>query len=75
MLGAGLVIIQPSSGKVLLCCKSKRRRWFLPTGRKDVGESIEQAALREVYEEIRKSDTGLPTEQDYVSHLLDIDEA
>jgi len=26
-------------------------RWFLPKGRKDLGESIEQAALREAYEE------------------------
>ncbi|PCH43131.1 hypothetical protein WOLCODRAFT_121539 [Wolfiporia cocos MD-104 SS10] len=49
LLGAGMVILQPSSGKVLLCCEGER--WFLPKGRKDVGESLEQAALREAYEE------------------------
>ena len=27
--------------------------WFLPKGRKDVGESLEDTALREGYEEVR----------------------
>jgi 8-oxo-dGTP pyrophosphatase MutT (NUDIX family) len=30
----------------------KEKRWFLPRGRKDIGESLEQAALREAYEEV-----------------------
>ena len=51
MLGAGAVIIQPSSGKVVIVQDGDR--WFLPKGRKDLGESIEQAALREAYEEVR----------------------
>jgi len=51
MIGAGMVIIQPSSGKVVLLYESKRRYWFLPKGRKDRGESLEQTALREAYEE------------------------
>ena len=51
MLGAGAVIIQPSSGKVVIV--QEGNYWFLPKGRKDLGESIEQAALREAYEEVR----------------------
>jgi 8-oxo-dGTP pyrophosphatase MutT (NUDIX family) len=50
MLGAGAVIIQPSSGKVVIV--QDGTSWFLPKGRKDLGESIEQAALREAYEEV-----------------------
>ena len=50
MLGAGAVIIQPSSGKVVIVQDDDRR--FLPKGRKDLGESIEHAALREAYEEV-----------------------
>jgi len=49
MLGAGVVIIQPSSGKVVIVQDGDH--WFLPKGRKDLGESIEHAALREAYEE------------------------
>ena len=51
MLGAGAVIIQPSSRKVVIVQDGDY--WFLPKGRKDLGESIEQAALREAYEEVR----------------------
>ena len=51
MLGAGAVIIQPSSGKVVVVQDGDS--WFLPKGRKDLGESLEQAALREAYEEVR----------------------
>jgi 8-oxo-dGTP pyrophosphatase MutT (NUDIX family) len=52
MLGAGMVIIQPSTEKVLLVNETERHYWFLPRGRKDVGESLEQTALREAYEEV-----------------------
>lgn len=51
-LGAGTVIIQPSTAKVVLVT-DERERWFLPKGRKDKGESLEQTALREAYEEVR----------------------
>lgn len=53
MLGAGTVVIQPSSGKVVIVQDGDH--WFLPKGRKDLGESIEEAALREAYEEVRVS--------------------
>lgn len=52
ILGAGVVIIQPSTAKVVLVT-DQRKRWFLPKGRKDKGESLEQTALREAYEEVR----------------------
>ncbi|KAK7055501.1 Nudix hydrolase domain-containing protein [Favolaschia claudopus] len=51
LLGAGMVVIQPGSGKLVVVYESKKKYWFLPKGRKDVGESLEQAALREAYEE------------------------
>ena len=53
MLGAGMVIIQPSSAKLVLLYENRLKYWFLPKGRKDLGESLEQTALREAYEEVR----------------------
>jgi len=52
LLGAGMVIIQPETEKVVVIYDTERKTWFLPKGRKDVGESLEQAALREAYEEV-----------------------
>jgi len=51
VIGAGMVIIQQSTWKIVVVHDGRDRRWFLPKGRKDVGESIEAAALREGYEE------------------------
>ncbi|KAJ8508671.1 hypothetical protein ONZ45_g9078 [Pleurotus djamor] len=51
MLGVGLVILQPSSGKIVVCYDEKANHYFLPKGRKDLGEKPEEAALREGYEE------------------------
>lgn len=48
-----MAVIQPSSGKVLVVNDTKRGSWFLPRGRKDIGETLEQCALREAYEEVR----------------------
>jgi len=53
ILGAGVVIIQPSTSKIILVTDN-RERWFLPKGRKDKGESLEQTALREAYEEVNE---------------------
>lgn len=50
-LAAGCCMIQPSTKKVVLVYDSGTKRWFLPRGRKDVGETLEQAAFREGYEE------------------------
>ncbi|KAM5532514.1 hypothetical protein V8D89_013801 [Ganoderma adspersum] len=67
MLGAGMVIIQPSTKKVVVLSEKEEagdgrafRYWFLPKGRKDVGESLEQTALREAYEESGLRVTFLP---------------
>lgn len=53
MIGAGMVILQPSTSRVVIVHETRLNYWFLPKGRKDVGESMEQAALREAYEEVR----------------------
>ncbi len=50
-----MVIIQPSSHKIVVCYDSLRKTYFLPKGRKDIGESLEEAAVREAYEEVRLS--------------------
>ncbi|KAJ7271075.1 hypothetical protein C8J57DRAFT_1320612 [Mycena rebaudengoi] len=51
LLGAGMVVIQPSTRKIVVLYESQKKFWFLPKGRKDIGESLEQAALREAHEE------------------------
>jgi hypothetical protein len=54
VLAAGLCILQPATGRVVLVTtgdhKAKGGRWFLPRGRKDIGESLEETALREGHE-------------------------
>lgn len=52
LLGAGMVLIQEESQKVAVVYDTNAKNWFLPKGRKDVGESLEDAALREAYEEV-----------------------
>ncbi|KAF9484164.1 hypothetical protein BDN70DRAFT_798276 [Pholiota conissans] len=51
MLGAGMIIIQENTHKIVVVYETKKEYWFFPRGRKDVGESLETAALREGYEE------------------------
>ncbi|CAA7262029.1 unnamed protein product [Cyclocybe aegerita] len=51
MLGAGMVLIQRRTHKIVVVHETRKDYWFFPRGRKDVGESLEQAALREAYEE------------------------
>ncbi|KAA1474137.1 hypothetical protein DENSPDRAFT_873203 [Dentipellis sp. KUC8613] len=46
-----VVFIGPSSGKIVVVNDSDQKVWFLPRGRKDIGETLEQCALREAYEE------------------------
>jgi len=51
MLGAGMVLIQEKTHKVVVVYEALKKYWFFPRGRKDLGESLEQTALREAYEE------------------------
>ena len=39
--------------KVVVLFDTQKKRWFFPRGRKDIGKSLEEAALREAYEEVR----------------------
>lgn len=54
-LGAGMVIIQPATHRVVVLYSPSETdgQWFFPRGRKDIGESLQQAALREAHEEAR----------------------
>jgi len=52
MLGAGMILIQENTHKIVVVYESDKECWFFPHGRKDIGESLEQAALREAYEEV-----------------------
>jgi len=51
MLGAGMVLIQDKTNKIVVIYEKQKKYWFFPRGRKDIGESLEQTALREAYEE------------------------
>lgn len=62
-LAASVVIIQPSTSLFVVISEKMKYKhpngqerefehWFLPRGRKDVGESLEETAVREGYEEV-----------------------
>lgn len=61
LLGAGMVIIQPETEKIVVIYDTRNKAWFLPKGRKDVGESLEEAALREAYEEVCRLNPCIPS--------------
>jgi 8-oxo-dGTP pyrophosphatase MutT (NUDIX family) len=48
---AGGVLFRMKPGHPLEICHQRKEEWLLPKGRKDLGESVEKTALREVYEE------------------------
>jgi 8-oxo-dGTP pyrophosphatase MutT (NUDIX family) len=49
-LGADAAIFD-DQGKILLMLRTDNRRWCMPCGLQDVGESSEECAVREAYEE------------------------
>jgi len=50
--GAGVAIFHIASERVVVCYHTRDQYWFLPKGRRNVGESIEEAACREGFEEV-----------------------
>ncbi len=56
-ISCGTVTIDAERFKVLLIHLRKTGEYFLPKGRKNIGESLHQTALRETYEE-----TGIPVD-------------
>ena len=61
ILGAGIVVIQPSTGKIFVV-GDEEERWFFPKRRKDKDESLDKTALREGYEEVRMSTPNYPSD-------------
>lgn len=49
--GSVLFRAQPSGLEICLLYEPSKKEWLLPKGRKDVGETIQEAAVRETYEE------------------------
>ncbi|KAF9497349.1 hypothetical protein BDN71DRAFT_1444817 [Pleurotus eryngii] len=60
MLGAGMVIFQDTTWKIVMCYDTEKDCYFLPRGRKDLGETIERTALREGWEESGYAARHLP---------------
>ena len=56
-VGSSAIIFDESREKVLLTKRTDNGRWCIPGGGMDPGESVEEACVREVYEE-----TGLHVE-------------
>jgi 8-oxo-dGTP pyrophosphatase MutT (NUDIX family) len=50
-VGASAVIFDESGTKILLTRRTDNGRWCLPSGAMDVGETIEETCVREVWEE------------------------
>ncbi|KAJ7178579.1 hypothetical protein C8R43DRAFT_942225 [Mycena crocata] len=59
VISAGCIVFRKTAGALEICILHDRNKdeWLLPKGRKDCGESIATAAVREAYEE-----TGYPCE-------------
>ena len=51
-IGAGVAIFHLASSCVVLCWHSTNDYWFLPKGRRDVGEETGTGAEREGFEEV-----------------------
>ena len=65
-IASGAVLLR--DGRLLLLHEPAEDRWCLPKGHVDSGESLEQAALREIREETGLSDVTLDGEIGEVSY-------
>jgi len=63
----GSLVAVWSKGKILLVKKSYRKGWSLPGGMRKKGESWEQAAVRELFEEV-----GIRMEKEDLSFVAEV---
>lgn len=50
LCGAGVIIVN-GKGEVLLLCRGDNNKWACPAGAVELGESVEEAAIHETFEE------------------------
>ncbi len=50
-LGCSAIILNETKTKILLTERADNKQWCLPSGGVDSGETVEEACIREVYEE------------------------
>ncbi len=67
-LAAGAVVTDPTHRSVLVLHEREEDRWCFPKGHVDPGESLAQAALREIREETGLSSVRLEDELGEVSY-------
>lgn len=67
-LAAGAVVVDAKDGRILLLHEKEEDRWCFPKGHVDPGESLAEAAIREIREETGLDAVRLGTELGEVSY-------